>query len=69
MGFLMFCCIKLLNTIALVVVIVFITIGSAYVPNWAWGFIIAVAIASVFLICWWNEYKQVKRRRDALRQK
>lgn len=66
MGFLLFCCIKLATLIALLFAVMLLVIGSAYVPDWLWGFIIAAVIAYVFLRCWWNEYKQVKRKREEL---
>lgn len=61
MGFLKFCCIKLLKAILFLICVVLLIIGANYIPDWMWGIVIFLAIASIFLRCWWVEY-QLKRK-------
>lgn len=68
MGFLKFCCIKLIKTFIGVIIVLGVILGYALLHEhapWINYLLIGVVIAYIFLRCWWEDYEKTKKYRES----
>lgn len=72
MGFLKFCCIKLLKTLIGALIVLGAILGYALLSKqapWVDWVLICAVIVYIFLRCWWEDYEKEQRYKQNLKRK